>query len=166
MKEVLICTLAICSGLLAIYAQAQSTPRFFYSADKQEVADSKTNLIWRRCVEGMNWNGTSCIGSEKTFTYREATKHTADLARLTGIDWRLPEAHEIKTIANKTGVTPETFETFFPATPPTWFWSSSPVVGKDGYFLTVGFCDDASGFIEVSAAGHFYLRLVRTHQDL
>ena len=166
MKQILIFCLAGYFGLWAIHTQAEATHRFFYSADKQEVADSKTNLIWRRCVEGMIWNGTSCTGPEKTFTYREAVKRTADLARLTGVDWRLPEADEIKTIAYKSGIKPEVFDAFFPATPPTWFWSSSRVDGSNDYFITVGFCDDASGYNEVSSTSLFYLRLVRTYQDL
>lgn len=161
MKHALVLCVAVCFGLLAIGAQAQISPRYFFSADGQEVADSKTNLIWRRCVEGMIWNGATCTGDAKVFTHEEALLRSAAVAGSTGVAWRIPKENELFSIANKTGISPDVFSSSFPATPPSWYWSDSPVVGVPGYFLSVGFCDDASGVTEIKNSSKHHVRLVR-----
>ena len=161
MKEVLICTLAICSGLLAIYAQAQSTPRFFYSADKQEVADSKTNLIWRRCVEGLRWNGQICGGSAGTYTRKSASAVAASEASKSGLAWRLPNIKELSTIADISRANPAIDSKAFPATPAGSVWSSSPEVDNPDFAWYVNFGDGYAHY-DYDRGYAYHVRLVRS----
>jgi hypothetical protein len=41
---------------------ALAQQRYSASADGQEIADNKTNLVWRRCAEGMSWKVRTCVG--------------------------------------------------------------------------------------------------------
>ena len=154
----------VCSSLLAMCSQAQTSSRFFFSADGQEVMDSKSNLIWRRCVEGMEWDGTTCAGSAITLTQEEALLRSTLLTINAGIAWRLPKEKELFSIANKTGISPEVSSSSFPETPPSWFWTDAPVVGVPDYFLSVGFCDDGSGVMETKSSVKNYVRFVHAGQ--
>src|SRR5205085_2223678 len=50
-------------ALLALVAGAShGQGRFAISADGQEVTDSTSRLTWRRCAEGMRWDGKTCSG--------------------------------------------------------------------------------------------------------
>jgi hypothetical protein len=108
-------------GILPIAAFAQLN----ISADGVTVADSKTTLTWKRCVEGMNWDGTSCTGTPATFTHDGALQQAASQA---GAGWRLPNVKELSSIVDKTAVNPAIDSVTFPATPASIFWSSSPFV--------------------------------------
>jgi hypothetical protein len=107
-------------GILPIFAFAQIIP------NGAEVTDTKTNLTWRRCAEGMTWDGTSsCTGTATTFTHDGALQQAASQA---GAGWRLPNVKELSSIVDKNSINPATDSTSFPATPASLFWSSSPFV--------------------------------------
>jgi len=81
--------------------------------DGLSVRDTRTGLIWRRAIEpGM-------------FTYKQAVDHAARIAQQTGWPWRLPNREELETLIEKTHTNPAIDRVAFPATPSTWFWSSS-----------------------------------------
>jgi hypothetical protein len=108
--------------------QPPTQPRYIVSADGQEVTDRQTSLIWRRCAEGMNWNGSTCAGVASAFTHEAALQRAAAQASSTGIAWRLPNVKELASIADKSLSNPAIDPTAFPATPATlvnWFWSAS-----------------------------------------
>jgi len=54
-------------AVAAFSAQAQG--RFAVSADGQQVTDSTSGLVWRRCAEGMKWNGSICAGKPLKYTF-------------------------------------------------------------------------------------------------
>lgn len=110
-------------GFTPVAASAQP---FLISADGNEVTDQKTGLIWRRCSEGMNWNGTTCAGAAATFTHEAALLRAATQASSTGIAWRLPNVKELASIADRNRSNPAIDPTAFPATPAISFWSASP----------------------------------------
>ena len=69
-------------AFLALVASAsQAQGRFTISSDGQEVTDTTTKLAWRRCAEGLRWDGKACTGKLKTFKYSEAKDAAAAAAK-------------------------------------------------------------------------------------
>jgi len=139
MKPVLIFCLALWV-MAATSAQAQP-PRYTASADGQEVTDSQTGLIWRRCAEGMNWDGSTCAGAATPFTHEAALQRATAQAASSGKAWRLPNVKELSSIVDKSRSYPAIDPTAFPATPSSWFWSASSNVGYSSYAWVVYFYD-------------------------
>lgn len=136
----------------AVFAQE----RFTASTDGQEITDSKTSLIWRRCPEGMSWKVKTCVGEAAFFTQAEATARAA----AAGGGWRLPIMRELSSIASireaedgKAAINPVAF----PGTPKARFWTSSST--GSGYFTYVAFGDGSAGEGPRNSPGA--LRLVR-----
>ena len=93
------------------------------SASTDEVVvDSLTGLMWQRTIAGgkKTWQGAK--------DYCETTLNEGSgYAGYT--NWRLPNYHELKNIANYNAYDPGIDLTVFPGTPGDWFWSSSPRAG-------------------------------------
>ena len=107
----------------------QAVERFVVSADGQEVTDTKTGLIWRRCAEGMTFRSNTCAGSYQRYSHEAALKRATREATRTGLDWRLPNVKELSSLVDRSRSGPAIDAKAFPATPSEWFWSSSPYVG-------------------------------------
>ncbi|MDB5928355.1 MAG: hypothetical protein JWR60_62 [Polaromonas sp.] len=140
---------------------ALAAERYLPSADEQEITDSRTGLVWRRCAEGMSWKGGTCAEQAMFLNHFNATAHAAKVAAAAGQPWRLPTMKELSGIASvrdaedgKAAINPAAF----PATPLTRFWSSS-AVGR-GYFMYVSFVEGSAGEGERNSAGA--TRLVRS----
>ena len=153
-KSILWTGLAVSSLLLGGAAVAQE--RYAASADSQEITDSRTGLIWRRCAEGMVWKGRTCTGQPLYFTQSEA----AARAKAAGGEWRLPVLKELSSIVsvreaeeNKAAIDPVAF----PGTPLGRFWTSSS--SGPGYFTFVAFSDGSAGENPRTSPGA--VRLVR-----
>lgn len=152
-------------GILPIAASAQP---YVISANGSEVTDQKTGLIWRRCIEGMVWDSTTCVNATttctnvsavtpSTFTHQEALQCAA-----TQTGWRLPNIKELSSIADKNRTTPAIDPTFFPATPASLFWSASPYVGSPFLAWRVDFLN---GSVDVNIRSDpLPVRLVRAGQ--
>ncbi len=39
-----------------------------YTINEDVVLDNKTGLVWKRCAEGMRWNGYACRGFYETLS--------------------------------------------------------------------------------------------------
>ena len=88
------------------------------------VTDRKTGLTWKRCAEGLS--GPDCAdGSAETFSWQAALQQAADSDQ-----WRLPNKNELASLVERRCYDPAINEDFFPNTPSSAFWSSSP----DAYF--------------------------------
>jgi Protein of unknown function (DUF1566) len=124
--------------LLALASTAFAAP-FEISADGQEVTDSATSLVWRRCAEGMQWNGNECAGDAKMLWWNDAVAHAKAQAK-GGKAWRLPTLPELSGIVDKTQPPPMIDPKAFPNAPAMHYWSSQ--VGKASheahyvYFIT------------------------------
>ena len=118
----------LASLLLPVALWANAAP-FTVSADGQEVTDTKTGLVWRRCAEGMTASSGTCTGTASAFTHESALTRASTQATATGVAWRLPNVKELSSIADKSRINPAIDTVAFPATPASWFWSSSPYVG-------------------------------------
>jgi Protein of unknown function (DUF1566) len=96
--------------------------RYNYINQGAEVIDSKTGLIWRRCAEGMAWNGNTCIGTSEVFTHEKAF---AQAQSQTG--WRLPNRKELGSLADRETIdTAQSSAVFLGTTLDSGFWSNSP----------------------------------------
>lgn len=127
---------ALLAALILAGAAVAQTVRYSYSGDGSEVIDSTTGLVWRRCAEGMAWNGTACTGVFTAYTHEQALAHAR-----TQSGWRLPTVKELGSIVDRRGTVMAIDSTVFPATPYRLFWSSSPVVGDSGSAWCVSFGD-------------------------
>lgn len=89
------------------------------------VTDRATGLIWKQCAEGLS--GADCLtGGATTFTWQQALQH-AEAAVFAGSSlWRLPNKKELASLVEQRCVDPAINARFFPNTPASWFWSSSP----------------------------------------
>lgn len=142
-----------------VLSPAMAAPRYTPSPDGQEISDSKTTLVWRRCAEGMEWKGTTCVNAA-VFSNFFGAEARAKAAAAAGKPWRLPTMKELSSIVavreageGRAAIDPVAF----PATPAARFWSSSSV-GK-GYFMYVAFTEGSVGEGERNSPGA--LRLVR-----
>ena len=147
--------------LLPLSLGALAAP-FTVSADGQEVTDTKTGLIWRRCAEGMTASSGTCTGTASVFTHEAALTRASTQVTATGVAWRLPNVKELSSIADKNRSNPAIDVAAFPATPATYFWSSSPYVGNAYYAWVVFF--GGGGVYGYVRDLSVYVRLVRAGQ--
>ncbi len=103
----------------------KSTNNFVISADEQEVTDTKTGLIWRRCAEGMTFVGGTCAGTAIDFSNESALVRANAQRVSTGVAWRLPNVKELNSIADNSRIAPVIDTTAFPATPLDYFNTST-----------------------------------------
>jgi hypothetical protein len=149
------------SALALLMTPSFAQSRYTVSADGQEVIDSKTNLVWRRCAEGMKFDGTTCIGKALALRLPEAKTLCASAGKSDGKLWRVPFKDELMSLVDRTQKKkPKTDIVTFPGTPSTIFWALRP-----------GFDDNLNAWLVNFANGKVYgntgerknnLRLVRT----
>jgi Protein of unknown function (DUF1566) len=91
------------------------------------VTDTVTGLMWQKAV------------AAGTFTQPQAVAFCPTLTLANHRDWRLPTIIELTSIVDRGQFSPSINVTFFPATSPTAFWSSSPLAGSPTYAWYVNF---------------------------
>jgi hypothetical protein len=141
--------------------------------------DPKTGLVWQRCSVGQSWSASTCTGEAKQFTFDEAQKQA-------GRGWRVPTVRELHSLVwcssgqtkdrddpNDGGPVianncqgqyqrPTIRSGAFPATPHTFYWTSSPYVGSSNGAWSVLF---SNGSVSSSYRGNLsQVRLVRASQ--
>jgi len=85
--------------------QVQSAPRFIISADEQTVTDTRTRLVWKRCVEGRRFLMKACLGDTRLIEPASIDHFMAQEASPSG--WRLPTSGEFGTIIEARYPAPE-----------------------------------------------------------
>lgn len=104
-----------------VYAQE----RFQVSADGQEVTDTQSKLVWRRCAEGQKFEGETCKGQALKFSFVAAKKHAQASSGVTA--WRVPTKDELVALIAKNQKTKTKIDAkAFPGTPSKLFWSARP----------------------------------------
>ena len=96
------------------------------NASGSEVKDKETGLVWQRCVQGMQWNGTTCTGAATAQDWVVATKTAADAK------WRLPTQAELEGLSEKSCSDPALNQAWFGAGPYGWVWTSTDMGSPDG----------------------------------
>jgi hypothetical protein len=107
-------------------AEPRAAP--YASADGAHVIDPRSQLVWARCVEGMQWNGRSCIGQPALMTYGEANARAAARAQKEGLPWRLPRVTELRRWAARNGQYSAEVAALFPAAPADWYWTLTAAI--------------------------------------
>ena len=110
----------------------ETTPSIDFTIvdDGSVVRHERTGLEWRRCAEGMEWNGEGCGGFRKTMTWRDALQAAAEAEG----GWRLPDINELRSLAEECRADPAINTEVFPDAPATIFWSASPALGSSSLF--------------------------------
>ena len=148
-------------AFLALVASAsQAQDRFTISSNGQDVTDTTSKLVWRRCAEGLRWDGKTCAGKVKTFKYPEAKEAAAAAAKGDAKAWRIPTRDELVALVDKTAKKkPRIDVKAFPDTPAKPFWAMRPGSDDDLNAWLVNF---ANGKVTGNAGQRrFHLRLVR-----
>jgi hypothetical protein len=113
---------ALAFAALGVTSMAQAQERFQVSADGQEVTDTQAKLTWRRCAEGLAFDGTTCKGKATKFSFVAAKKHTAATQ-----GWRVPAKEELTTLIDKGQKKKPLIDAkAFPGTPAKLFWAVRP----------------------------------------
>jgi hypothetical protein len=148
-------------ALLALAAgAAHAQGRFTISADGQEVTDTEARLTWRRCSEGMRWDGKACAGKLLKYSYAGAKDKAMDTARADGKAWRIPTREELVALVDmKQKKKPRIDTQAFPQTPGALYWASRTGSTDN---LNVWLVNFSNGKVRPSIGqSKFPLRLVR-----
>ena len=168
-----------CSELPTSTPASQTIDRF--EVQNEVVVDTRSNLMWSRCLLGETWNGNTCEGKAKSYGWQKAQEVAKNASHAGFNDWRIPTLEELKLLADKeTDVPmvkiPHINQTVFP-TPncqgatrsasnhdghSCWQWSTTPIKDSGHYMWIVYF-----GYGYGSAnyeADMFALRLVRNNR--
>lgn len=143
--------LAMPSAVNAQICQADSItatlpPSQFIVNANGTVTDTKTKLIWKKCVEGLS--GADCsIGSARMVNWQQSLAHAAVL---TG--WRLPNIKELGRMVELQCVYPAANLKLFPSVTSNLFWSSSPVLGNDNFVWALDFTEGTNVWAYKSAS--------------
>jgi hypothetical protein len=147
--------LAALSLLALAAASSQAQGRFTVSADGQEVTDSTTQLTWRRCAEGLAWNGKTCAGKLAKYKYGAAKTAASGV----GKGWRIPSRDELVGLVDMNRKKPRIDPVAFPGTPSLPFWATKEGSTDDLNAWLVSF---ANGKVRGNLGeAKFPLRLVR-----
>ena len=136
--------------------------RYELSADGTEVRDTTVTakLTWRRCVEGMAWDGRTCAGTPTAFTQEQALVRAAQEAAASGEPWRVPSAKELNWLVQRKLASPAIDHAFFPATPPVPTWTSTPEIRLPSSAWAVDF-----DIGQIGIAGRDTLHVLRLARD-
>ncbi len=93
------------------------------------LTDIQTELTWMRCSLGQTWNGNTCTGEPRAYSWQDALNEAMELNESGGYgshsDWRVPSVRELASIMERQCADPRINLSLFPATPPKFFWSGA-----------------------------------------
>lgn len=106
-------------------ASAASAGALQISDGGQTVTDTRTRLVWARCVEGMHWDGKQCAGEPQRLSFAQASALAQQRAKAEGLRWRLPRVNELSRLVDRAATPPGPDPRLFPQAPRDWHWSGS-----------------------------------------
>jgi hypothetical protein len=140
-----------------------SQERFNYEANREEVIDNFTGLIWKRCGEGQKLS--LGVSKEKDFCVIDTTKpitYTHEQALLRAKDeaaWRVPNIKELSSLVDVLRTQPTIDVIAFPTTFSQAYWSTTPLVVDSSSAWVVDF--NNGHVLSLSRGNYLHVRLVR-----
>ncbi|TAG77465.1 MAG: DUF1566 domain-containing protein [Betaproteobacteria bacterium] len=137
---------------------------YTFNAANNTVTDTRTGLVWDRCVLGLSGGGCA-TGSAQTFTWDAAlaAAATANSAAFKGhTDWRVPNIKELLSLVEHCRFSPAINELVFPGTTNLKIWSASPINLATSSAWTVDFSDGSGS--DYDRGNALSVRLVRAGQ--
>lgn len=110
-------------GTWAQTAHTEPAAALALSADGAQVLDTRAKLAWPRCVEGMQWSGSTCTGTPLELDYAEALALAQARWKAEGLPWRLPRATELRRLVDRSTRPPGLDARLFPLAPSGWHWA-------------------------------------------
>ena len=133
------------------------------------ITDSTTGLVWDKCSRGQVWDNTTppgtCTGAASPHDWAAALAEAtaANSASHRGhADWRLPNRTELESLVKINAVSPAIDGTYFPATPSSWYSTSTTFAPSPAYAWGVAFNNGNTNANDKTSAYH--VRLVRSGQ--
>jgi Protein of unknown function (DUF1566) len=87
-------------------ANALTAPKRYTFLPGGIVRDKTTGLEWMRCALGQNWDGKTCLGQAKQFTYDQAARAAEDINASRSVadrsDWRVPTHRQLHSLVHCT----------------------------------------------------------------
>lgn len=100
----------------------ETTPTSRFDISEGEALDTKTGLIWRRCLLGQYWNEETraCDGQTSVVNWKLAMEAATD-------GWRVPNVKELGSVVEHSCANPSINLSVFPDMPiASGFWTSTP----------------------------------------
>lgn len=111
------------SAQVCVEEMQETTPTSRFILQEDQVTDTKTNLIWQRCLFGQTWNSAAqtCEGSQTLNKWNVALESVPE-------GWRIPNIRELTSITEFRCAQPAMNLTVFPGATGVLQWSSTPMV--------------------------------------
>jgi len=125
------------------------------------IRDKITGLMWKKCVQGMDFNDDCATGTLVEKKWQGALQDGADEAFAGYMDWRLPNKNELFSIVEARCAEPSINWNIFPNADDSKQWTSTQWYGHDNALqaMVVFF---RNGTTERTNAGNIHaFRLVR-----
>lgn len=148
---------ALVALVMALGVGVATAAPFVISSNGQEVTDSSSGLVWRRCPEGMVWSGGECTGKYGTYTHETALQVASRVQSSSGVAWRLPNVKELASIIDRTKYSPAVDRAVFINIPSVWFWTSTPSMTNSSAAFMVDFNAGLIGSRERSVLNPIWL---------
>lgn len=104
---------------------SQAAPPPLLVADGATVVQAASRLVWSRCVEGMRWDGRTCVGRPQRVDLAGAQQLAAARRRADGLGWRLPRVPELQRLGSFARRQPAQARQLFPVAPGDPLWSAT-----------------------------------------
>ena len=127
------------------------------------VIDSRTGLMWTRCLLGQTVINNACTGTAALYTWADAL-NAAKVQNIAGhTDWRLPNVKELLSILEDQCANPALNADVFPVTQQFGVWSATPTMDTLDGILDDAWMMESTGWVRpLSKNQTTALLLVRT----
>jgi len=151
-------------GWDSLHAESERFTRNISVANQPVVADNVTGLVWQGCTAGLSGDNCAMVpdgGAAGTYLWQEAVAYCDGLDWGGHQDWHLPDFSELYSLADLGSCAPTIDTAAFPATPSSYFWSSSSTASFSSYAWVVNF---DTGYVyggSIDKNSPSYIRCVR-----
>lgn len=121
--------LTSCDGYRVAEKCSDSIPRGdkgkFVTDTTGMAKNTETGTTWYRCAAGMRFSNFRCKGEALNLSWDDATEYAKEFSEKSGVEWRLPNNDEMKSIIESSCIGPAVNENVFPSTATNNHWTSS-----------------------------------------